>query len=81
MDDLRFYILFNSTSVISVFIPNDCLLIYVAFVVLCCVGCLWVTGVLLISQDRRMCDLQFYVLATVFQSYQDDGQVIMNGCV
>ena len=30
----------------QVFTPYDCLLISVAFVVLCGVGCLWVTGVL-----------------------------------
>ena len=29
----------------QVFTPYDCLLISVAFVVLCRVGCLWVTGV------------------------------------
>ena len=26
-------------------------------------------------------DLEFYILLIVFQSYQDDGWVIMNGCV
>ena len=31
--------------------------------------------------DGWMDDLQFYVFSTVFQSYQDDGQVIMKGCV
>ena len=29
----------------QVFTPYDCLLISVAFVILCRVGCLWVTGV------------------------------------
>ena len=28
-----------------------------------------------------MDDLGFYVLSTVFQSYQDDGRVIVKGCV
>ena len=28
-----------------------------------------------------MDDLQFYVISTVFQSYQDDGQMLMKGCV
>ena len=28
-----------------------------------------------------MDDLQFYVLSTVFQSYQDDGHMIMKGCM
>ena len=26
-------------------------------------------------------DLRFYVLSTVFQSYQEDGRLIMKGCV
>ena len=26
-------------------------------------------------------DLPFYVLFALFQTYQDDGRVIMNGCV
>ena len=30
----------------QVFTPYDCLLILVAFVVLCRVGCLWITGVM-----------------------------------
>ena len=30
----------------QVFTPYECLLISVVFVVLCCVGCLWLTGVL-----------------------------------
>ena len=28
-----------------------------------------------------MDDLQFYILLTAFQSYQDDVKVIMKGCV
>ena len=31
--------------------------------------------------DGWMDDLRFYVPFTVFQSYQDDGRLIMNGCV
>ena len=39
----------------QVFTPFDCLLLSVAFVVLCRVGCLWVTGVLMkfISEQQR----------------------------
>ena len=29
---------------------------------------------------RWMDDMRFYVLSTVFQSYQDDGSLIMKGC-
>ena len=32
-------------------------------------------------QNRWMDDLRFYVLLTVFQSYQDDVWMIMKGCV
>ena len=35
----------------QVFTPYNCLLISVAFVVLCCIGCLWVTGVRLIFKN------------------------------
>ena len=31
--------------------------------------------------QRTMDDLRFYVISTVFQSYQDDGRMIMKGCV
>ena len=31
--------------------------------------------------DGWVDDLRFYVPFTVFQSYQDDGRLIMNGCV
>ena len=30
--------------------------------------------------DGWMDGLRFYVLSTVFQSYQDDGRLIMKGC-
>ena len=33
------------------------------------------------AKDGWMDDLGFYVLLTVFQSYQDDVWMIMNGCV
>ena len=32
-------------------------------------------------EDEWMDDLRFYVLLTVFQSYQDDVGMIMRGCV
>ena len=35
----------------------------------------------MMSMDGWMDDLRFYVLPTVFQSYQDDGRMIMEGCV
>ena len=38
----------------QIFTPFDCLLISVAFVVLCCVGCLWVTGVFLVSEQNEI---------------------------
>ena len=31
--------------------------------------------------DGWMDGLQFYILLTLFQSYQDDGRLIMHGCV
>ena len=37
--------------------------------------------VVAIQDDGWMDDMRFYVLSTVFQSYQDDGQMIMKGCV
>ena len=39
----------------QIFTPYDCLLISVAFVVLCRVGCLWVTGVKLVDAGSLIC--------------------------
>ena len=39
----------------QVFTPYDCLLISVAFVVLCRVGCLWVIGVVVIIDNLSEC--------------------------
>ena len=47
----------------QVFTPYDCSLISVAFVVLCRVGCLWVTGV------KRTLSM-FNVLRTVLKKYK-----------
>ena len=39
----------------QVFTPYDCLLISVDFVVLCRVGCLWVTGVVVVIENLSEC--------------------------
>ena len=73
MDDLQFYILFNNISVISGPLAGDnewlCLM-EPSFPGFC----------LCLHMDGWM-TCKFTSFSTVFQSYQDDGQLIMKGCV
>ena len=50
-----------------VFTPYDCLLISVAFVVLCRDGCLWVTGTGVVKQmmkETRVRTRQLFIIGT-----------------
>ena len=65
----------------QVFTPYSRLLISTAFVVVSHVGCFVVTGEK-VDTDKMdgwlTCDCTSY--STIFQSYQDDGRLIMKGC-
>ena len=45
-----------------------------------CITMLGATWAHVVTRIGWMIDLQFYVFSTLFQSYQDDGWVIMKGC-
>ena len=46
-----------------------------------CIDCQFTSSLVLIRQDWWMDDLGFYILSTLFHSYQDNGWMIMKGCV
>ena len=50
----------------QVFIPYDCLLISVAFVVLCRAGCLWVTGGSLVYAFIYLCTISIQIAVFFF---------------
>ena len=45
----------------QVFTPYDCLLSSVAFVALCCVGCLWVTGMGIRTPLKSLSDVSLFL--------------------